>query len=237
MKRWAARLAFATSWRDTSKQRALSRRACHASRAKPASVSQRSGPGVTNVVTALADAKLDSIPLVCIAGQVPQSLIGTDAFQEVPTLDMVRPITKASFFVRNASELWHVIPEAFRIAESGARSGADRRAQGCSAATRRQRALRPAPAGASATPRPLPCSTRRQHFDLAAQMIHAAQRPVLYVGGGIVKASARIADIRALAERAGLPVTSTLMALGALPAGHELGHRYAWACTVRATPT
>ena len=62
-----------------------------------------SGPGVTNVVTALADAKLDSIALVCIAGQVPTALIGTDAFQEVPTLDMVRPITKASFFVRSAT--------------------------------------------------------------------------------------------------------------------------------------
>jgi acetolactate synthase I/II/III large subunit len=78
-----------------------------------------SGPGVTNVVTALADAKLDSVPLVCIAGQVPTHLIGTDAFQEVPTVAMVAPITKASFFVRSAEELWEVIPEAFRIAESG----------------------------------------------------------------------------------------------------------------------
>src|SRR5690606_31305137 len=78
-----------------------------------------SGPGVTNMVTALADAKLDSIPLVCISCQVPTGLIGTDAFQEVATIDMVRPITKASFFVRNANELWHVIPEAFRIAERG----------------------------------------------------------------------------------------------------------------------
>src|SRR6185295_4611938 len=71
------------------------------------------------VVTALADAKLDSIPLVCIAGQVPQHLIGTDAFQEVATIDMVRPITKGSFFVRDASELWRVIPEAFALAEGG----------------------------------------------------------------------------------------------------------------------
>src|SRR5687768_1694542 len=78
-----------------------------------------SGPGVTNVVTALADAKLDSIPMVCIAGQVPTALIGTDAFQEVPTIDMVRPITKYSFFVRDANELRRVIPEAFRIAEGG----------------------------------------------------------------------------------------------------------------------
>src|SRR5690349_12199155 len=71
-----------------------------------------SGPGVTNVVTALADAKLDSIPMVCIAGQVPTHLIGTDAFQEVATIDMVRPITKACFFVRSAQELAQVVPRA-----------------------------------------------------------------------------------------------------------------------------
>lgn len=177
-----------------------------------------SGPGVTNVVTALADAKLDSIPLVCIAGQVPQALIGTDAFQEVATLDMVRPITKASFFVRNANELWQTIPEAFRIAEGG-RPGpvlidvpkdvqlqlADDKA--CYEAPAQHASISALDTG--------------QHFDLAAQMIHAAQRPVLYVGGGIVKARAH-AELRALAERAGLPVTSTLMALGALPAGHAL---------------
>ena len=64
-----------------------------------------SGPGVTNVVTALADAKRDSVPLVCVAGQVPTHLIGTDAFQEVPTLDMVRCITKGCYFVRSASEI------------------------------------------------------------------------------------------------------------------------------------
>ena len=94
-----------------------------------------SGPGVTNVVTALADAKLDSIPLVCIAGQVPTALIGTDAFQEVPTIDMVRPITKASFFVRNASELWR--RDSRSISDRRERStgaGADRCAEGCSAA-------------------------------------------------------------------------------------------------------
>lgn len=186
-----------------------------------------SGPGVTNVVTALADAKLDSIPMVCIAGQVPTALIGTDAFQEVATIDMVRPITKACFFVRNANELWHVIPEAFRLAESG----------------------RPGPvlidvpkdiqlqlandesvcANPSSEPPPPPFERHEassmletsHQFDRAAHMLHAAQRPVLYVGGGIVKSRAHAA-IRKLAERGGLPVTTTLMALGALPAGHAL---------------
>jgi acetolactate synthase-1/2/3 large subunit len=177
-----------------------------------------SGPGVTNVVTALADAKLDSIPLVCVAGQVPTALIGTDAFQEVPTTDMVRPITKACFFVRSANELWRVIPEAFRIAEGG----------------------RPGPVlidvpkdvqlqiadddGAaiseSSTDESMAIDLA-ERFELAAHMIHAAQRPVLYVGGGVVKSRAHDL-IRQFAERAGLPTTSTLMALGTLPTGHTL---------------
>ena len=188
-----------------------------------------SGPGVTNVVTALADARLDSIPMVCIAGQVPTALIGTDAFQEVATIDMVRPITKASFFVRHANELWQVIPEAFRVAESG-RPGpvlidvpkdiqlqlADGEPP-CAAPPPEP----PTPLHASQPHEPAHTLDTSHHFDLVAQMIHAAQRPVLYVGGGIVKARAHAA-IRKLAERAGLPVTSTLMALGALPAGHAL---------------
>ena len=78
-----------------------------------------SGPGATNVLTAVADAKLDSIPLVCITGQVPRGLIGTDAFQEVDTYGLSLPITKHNFLVRSAAELLEVVPEAFRIAESG----------------------------------------------------------------------------------------------------------------------
>lgn len=182
-----------------------------------------SGPGVTNVVTALADAKLDSIPMVCIAGQVPTALIGTDAFQEVATIDMVRPITKASFFVRNANELWHVIPEAFRVAESG-RPGPvlidvpkDIQLQLADDEPASPDPLSEPPA----PPPPIPMLDTSRHFDLATQMIHAAQRPVLYIGGGIVKARAHAA-IRKLAERGGLPMTTTLMALGCLPAGHAL---------------
>jgi acetolactate synthase-1/2/3 large subunit len=195
-----------------------------------------SGPGVTNVITALADARLDSIPLVCIAGQVPQALIGTDAFQEVPTVDMVRPITKACFFVRDASQLWHVIPEAFRIAESG-RPGPvlidvpkDVQLQlagdepvwmqsGCERNAATSGALCNDHADQGELSTSMTDTVRR--FDRAARMIHAAQRPVLYVGGGIVKARAHRA-IRMLAERAAVPVTTTLMALGCLPAGHAL---------------
>lgn len=177
-----------------------------------------SGPGVTNVVTALADAKLDSIPLVCIAGQVPTHLIGTDAFQEVPTIDMVRPITKASFFVRDAAELTRVVPEAFRIAETG-RPGPvlidvpkDVQLQSAhydDCAIDRNPAQRDS-GDASA-----------HLYDTALQLIAAAKRPVLYVGGGVIKARA-YELVRELAQRADIPVTTTLMALGVLPTDHCL---------------
>src|SRR5687767_12106577 len=126
---------------------------------------------------------------------------------------MVRPITKASFFVRNANELWHVIPEAFRIAEGG-------RPGPVLIDVPKDVQLQVADAEEAAIPE---VADERleidlaEQFELAAHMIHAAQRPMLYVGGGIVKARAHHL-IRELAERAGLPTTSTLMALGALPA-------------------
>lgn len=176
-----------------------------------------SGPGVTNVVTAIADAKLDSIPLVCIAGQVPQHLIGTDAFQEVPTLDMVRSITKASFFVKHAEELPDVIHEAFVLAEGG-RPGPvlidvpkDVQMQRVTRTARATTHVRDVATAA--------CDDTM--FDAAARMIAAAKRPVLYVGGGVTKARAHALVIE-LAERAQIPVTTTLMALGTLPHDHEL---------------
>jgi acetolactate synthase-1/2/3 large subunit len=176
-----------------------------------------SGPGVTNVLTAIADAKLDSIPLVCIAGQVPQHLIGTDAFQEVPTIDLARPITKACFFIRKACELWHVLPEAFRIAESG-RPGPvlidvpkDVQLQLASVAT-------VTPAEDSRT---ISTPDHADLFDHAWQLIESSQRPVLYVGGGVVKARAHHL-LREFAELTQTPVTTTLMALGAVPTDHPL---------------
>ena len=180
-----------------------------------------SGPGVTNIVTAIADAKLDSIPLVCIAGQVPQHLIGTDAFQEVPTLDIVRSITKRSFFVRDAAELSGVMQEAFRIAETG-RPGPvlidvpkdvqlQRVARECVADTQ-------SVACTTACPSLLELD---QKFDRVAQFFTRARRPLLYVGGGVTKARAH-GLLRELAERTNTPVTTTLMALGAMPSVHPL---------------
>lgn len=173
-----------------------------------------SGPGVTNIVTALADAKLDSIPLVCVAGQVPTHLIGTDAFQEVPTIDMVRPITKACFFIKDASELLTVIPQAMRIAEEG-RPGPvlvdvpkDIQLQKIATSM-----IASVPASHSA-------STQARHvhaeaYDAIAAMIADAQRPLLYVGGGIVKARAQ-ENLQRFLDRTRIPAVTTLMALGVL---------------------
>jgi acetolactate synthase-1/2/3 large subunit len=130
---------------------------------------------------------------------------------------MVRPITKYSFFVRDANELRRVIPEAFRIAEGG-------RPGPVLIDVPKDVQLQIADAEDATIPESIvesPAADLSEQFDLAAHMIHAAQRPVLYVGGGIVKARAHHL-IRELAERAGLPTTSTLMALGALPTEHVL---------------
>lgn len=173
-----------------------------------------SGPGATNLVTAIADARLDSIPLVCITGQVATSMIGADAFQEVDTYGISIPITKHNYLVRNICELPQVIYDAFRIAQSG-RPGpvwVDIPKDVQTA----EIDISELPPVSELTPAP---QFEPQQIDDAAAMINQAQRPVLYLGGGIINADTKA---RALAERANLPTTMTLMALGTLPAKHPL---------------
>ena len=175
-----------------------------------------SGPGATNLVTAIADARLDSIPLVAITAQVPQPLIGTDAFQEVDTYGLTVPITKHNFLVRSVEELLATIPLAFTLAESGrpgpvavdipkdvlnARLAVDRW---------------PAPGGRAAT-----LAVAVERIDALARQLAAAHRPVLYLGGGVIAAGAAESAL-ALAHRLSAPVVSTLMALGAIPADDPL---------------
>ena len=175
-----------------------------------------SGPGATNLVTAIADACLDSIPLVAITGQVPQSMIGTDAFQEVDIYGITVPITKHNFLVRSAQELLEVIPDAFRIAMSG-RPGpvlvdVPKDVQ--------NQVIEfdefPAPAVADRAP-----ALDMEALETAARMINEAERPVLYLGGGVVHSGASALAVT-LAEQAGMPTTMTLMALGAMPMDHPL---------------
>ena len=177
-----------------------------------------SGPGATNLVTAIADACLDSIPMVVITGQVPQAMIGTDAFQEVDIYGITVPITKHNFLVRSAQELLGVMPDAFRIAMSG-RPGPvliDVPKDVQNQLITIEEGELPAPAVADSTP-PLDMAA----IESAAQMINAAEQPVLYLGGGVVASGAAPLAVQ-LAEQAGLPATMTLMGLGAMPIDHRL---------------
>jgi acetolactate synthase-1/2/3 large subunit len=182
----------------------------------PAVCMASSGPGATNLLTAIADAKLDSIPLVAITGQVPRAMIGTDAFQEVDTYGLSIPITKHNFLVNAAVDLLEIIPRAFRIAASG-RPGPvlvdipkDVQNQLVEVAEW------PAPGGAEQVPPPAAAAVER-----AAAMINAAARPILYLGGGVVHSGASGLAV-AFAEKCRLPTVMTLMALGAMPVDHPL---------------
>ncbi|CAM8028133.1 acetolactate synthase large subunit [Atlantibacter hermannii] len=181
---------------------------------KPAVCIACSGPGATNLVTAIADARLDSIPLVCITGQVPTSMIGADAFQEVDTYGIAIPITKHNYLVRHISELPQVISDAFRIAQSG-RPGP--------VWIDIPKDIQNAEIDISCFPEPGRCAPapafNPQQVADAAAMINQAKRPVLYLGGGTINAAPQV---RKLAEQANLPTTMTLMALGVLPTDHPL---------------
>lgn len=181
---------------------------------KPAVCMACSGPGATNLVTAIADARLDSIPLVCITGQVASSLIGTDAFQEVDTYGISIPITKHNYLVRNITELPQVIADAFRIAQSGRPGPVWIDIPKDVQTAEIELSELPEPGDRAPTPEFSAVSVRE-----AAAMINAAQRPVLYLGGGVINAPERV---RELAEKANLPTTMTLMALGMLPKAHPL---------------
>jgi len=177
-----------------------------------------SGPGATNLVTPIANAMMDSTPLVCVTGQVRTAAIGTDAFQECDIVGVTVPLVKHSWQVRDAAELADVLHEAFALARGG-RPGP--------VLVDVPRDVQEAPAGvAGSVPRAFVERLPERAPDAAAvaavaRAIEAAERPVLYVGGGVVHAEAA-AELRALAERARIPVVTTLMAKGAFPESHEL---------------
>ncbi|HDS2776060.1 TPA: acetolactate synthase large subunit [Enterobacter bugandensis] len=181
---------------------------------KPAVCMACSGPGATNLVTAIADARLDSIPLICITGQVPSSMIGTDAFQEVDTYGISIPITKHNYLVRDISELPQVISDAFRIAQSGRPGPVWIDIPKDVQTAEIEIDVLPEPGERTPAPEFSAESVRD-----AAAMINAAKRPVLYLGGGAINAAD---EIRQFAEKANLPTTMTLMALGMLPKAHPL---------------
>jgi acetolactate synthase-1/2/3 large subunit len=178
-----------------------------------------SGPGATNLVTAIADAKLDSIPLIAITGQVPTFWIGNDAFQETPIVEVCRGITKHHYLVTDVNDIARVVKEAFIIATTG----------------------RPGPVlidmpknvQQAKTVPDFDCEVdlpgfkmenpkaRPEQIKQIAAAIKLAKRPIIYAGGGIVSGEAS-EELRTLVKKTGIPVTMTVMGLGAFPAGHPL---------------
>ena len=190
-----------------------------------------SGPGATNLVTGIATAQMDSVPMVCITGQVPSHFIGYDAFQETDITGITLPITKHSYLVTRAQDIMPALKEAFHLAKSG-RPGPvlvdiTKDAQQAKidwawdAAPVRMRGYRPRLAVA------------RAELARAADLIKASKKPVILAGQGILQSGA-MAEVRAFAERINAPVAMTLLGLGAFPASHPLSigmmgmHGEAW---------
>ena len=182
---------------------------------KPGVVLVTSGPGATNMVTALTDAYMDSIPLVCITGQVPTHLIGTDAFQECDTTGITRPCTKHNWLVKDVNQIAETIHKAFRIATTG----------------------RPGPVlidipkdiqfkkGIYQSEEKVEIDSYRPNYkgdpdqiEKAVEMISQAKKPIFYTGGGIINAGEKASEIlRELVSTTGFPITSTLQGLGCYP--------------------
>jgi acetolactate synthase-1/2/3 large subunit len=177
-----------------------------------------SGPGATNLVTALADAYMDSVPIVAITGQVPTAMIGTDAFQESDITGITGPITKHNELVTDPARIPAAIAEAFHIASTG-RPGpvlVDLPKDILQAQTTWSW-----PPSMDLPGYKIPGAPEGSLIEQAARALRAARRPVLYVGGGVVKSDSAPA-VRELAEMARTPVTTTLMARGAFPDSHPL---------------
>ena len=173
-----------------------------------------SGPGATNLVTGIATAYMDSIPVVAITGNVGASMLGRDSFQEIDIFGITLPITKHNYIVKDVKDLAGVVREAFLIANSGRKGPVLidilKNVQSDTADYEPQK---PVPVRKKAVP--------PRELEAAARAIAKAQRPLIMVGGGVI-ASEAAAEARALAERLRAPVASTLMGLGAFPASHPL---------------
>src|SRR4029453_12424743 len=183
---------------------------------RPAVCFGTSGPGATNLLTAIADAKLDSIPLVAVTGQVPRAMIGTDAFQEIDTYGLTVPITKHNYLVRSGAEVVGVAPDAFRGATSGRPGPVVADVPKDVQLEALDVDVKPEP-GRPDCPPPLdPDALAR-----AAALLNTAERPVLLVGAGVIAADAA-GVLRRIAERMSAPVAATLLGLGAMPHDHPL---------------
>ncbi len=174
-----------------------------------------SGPGATNAVTGLVDALMDSIPIVCLTGQVPTHLIGNDAFQEADTTGITRPATKHNYLVKRAEDLARVVHEAFYVARSG-RPGPVVVDLPKDIVIGKAPYAPPAASHPSYRPRTEP---DQGQIAKAIALLKAAKRPMVYAGGGVINAGpAAAAALTQFVRMTGFPVTNTLMGLGAYPA-------------------
>ena len=182
---------------------------------KPGVVLVTSGPGATNVVTALTDAYMDSVPLVCISGQVPTHLIGTDAFQECDTTGITRPCTKHNWLVKDIKDLSKILHEAFRVATTG-RPGPVlvdipkdiQFAKSKYSKPKVEKKLN----GSSLN------QFTHEEVDELIEMMTKAKKPIIYSGGGVINSGPKASDaLRELVDLTGFPITSTLQGLGAYP--------------------
>ena len=183
---------------------------------KPGVVLVTSGPGATNAVTGIADAMLDSIPIVVITGQVPTALIGTDAFQECDTVGITRHCSKHNYLVKDPAELGEKVHEAFYLATHG-RPGpvvidVPKDVQVATAPYS-------APGTISHKTYQPKIEAEPESIERLVDMLASATRPIFYTGGGIINSGPRASErLRELVDLTGAPVTSTLMGLGAFPA-------------------
>ncbi|XAO71094.1 MAG: biosynthetic-type acetolactate synthase large subunit [Acetobacteraceae bacterium] len=183
---------------------------------RPGIVLVTSGPGATNAVTGLVDALMDSIPIVCICGQVPSALIGNDAFQEADTTGITRPATKYNYLVKHGKDLAPIVREAFRVATTG-RPGPVLIDLPKDISVGK---IEAAPSRFGSRRRPYAPQTRPDPSAIreAMAMMKKARRPLFYTGGGVINAGpGASAALRELVRKTDFPVTSTLMGLGAVP--------------------
>ena len=186
---------------------------------KPGVVMATSGPGALNLVTGLADAKMDSLPIVAITGQVPTHVIGTDAFQETPMVEVCRAITKHHYLVQNARDIARVVKEAFHLASTG-RPGpvlidVPKDVQNTLVQHPDYDVAMDLP-GYRLPPEPSPEKIRE-----VVAAIRASKRPIIYCGGGVVASNAA-PELREFAAKTGIPVAMTLQGLGSFPSDHYL---------------
>ena len=187
---------------------------------KPGVVLVTSGPGATNTVTGLTDALMDSIPMICLTGQVATHLIGNDAFQEADTIGITRPCTKHNFLIRDVADVARIVQEAFYIATSG-RPGPVVIDLPKNVMLAKTEYVKPAPITVHKSYRPRlkadPAKIRE-----AVELMAGAKRPIFYSGGGVINSGPRAAKLlQELVHMTGYPITSTLMGLGAYPAADK----------------